>query len=67
MQLNDGINFGCDEVTDNTILHQIVFASKILLNTDQHYSNIECEALGILHGLEKFHHYCFTREVCIIH
>ena len=24
------------------------------------------EALGILHGLEKFHHYCFGREVFII-
>ena len=24
------------------------------------------EAPGILHGLEKFHHYCFAREVLII-
>ena len=24
------------------------------------------EALGILHGLEKFHHYCFSREVLVI-
>ena len=24
------------------------------------------EALGILHGLEKFHNYCFAREVYII-
>ena len=30
------------------------------------YSNIECEVLGILHGLEKFHHYCFGREVLVI-
>ena len=30
------------------------------------YSNIEHKALGILHGLEKFHHYCFGREVLII-
>ena len=30
------------------------------------HSNTEREALGILHGLEKFHHYCFTREVHII-
>ena len=29
-------------------------------------SNIECEALGILHGLEKFHHYCFGRGVLVI-
>ena len=25
-------------------------------------SNIEREALGILHSLKKFHHYCLTRE-----
>ena len=24
------------------------------------------EALGILHGLQKFYHYCFTREVSVI-
>ena len=27
---------------------------------------MECEALGILHGLEKFHHYCFGQEVLVI-
>ena len=27
---------------------------------------MEREALGILHGLEKFHHYCFGREVDVI-
>ena len=29
------------------------------------YSNIEREALGILYGLEKVHHYCFVREVSV--
>ena len=24
------------------------------------------KSLAILHGLEKFHHYCFAREVTII-
>ena len=27
---------------------------------------MECEVLGILHGLQKFHHYCFGREVLVI-
>ena len=36
------------------------------MGAEQRYSNIEHEALGILHGLEKFHHYCFGREVLII-
>ena len=30
------------------------------------YSNIKREALAILHGLEKFHHYCFDGKINII-
>ena len=55
-----------DMVPDNTILHLIAFASISLTGTEHRYGNIEREALGILHGLEKFHHYCFAREVHII-
>ena len=51
---------------DNTILRPITFTSKSLMSTEQRYSNIEREALGTQHGLEKFHHYCFAREVSII-
>ena len=36
------------------------------MSPEQRYSNIEHGELGILHGLEKFHHYCFGREVLII-
>ena len=49
----------------NTVLHPIAFASKSLTGTEQRYSNIEHEVLGILHRL-KFHHYCFGRQVLII-
>ena len=35
-------------------------------NSESLYSNIEREALGILYGLEKFHHYCFAHEISII-
>ena len=38
---------------DNTILHPIPFVSASLRGAEQRYSNIKCEALGILHGLEK--------------
>ena len=34
-------------------------------NPLQQHRNIEREALSILHGLEKFHHYCFTHEVSV--
>ena len=30
------------------------------------YSNIEWEAIGILHGLKKFHQYYFAKEVYVI-
>ena len=66
LQLCD--NTGCqrDVVPDNTSLRPIAFASKSLTGAEQRYSNIKREALGILHGLEKFHHYCFGREVLVI-
>ena len=66
LQLRD--NTGCqkDTAPDNSNLHPIAFASKILTGTEQRYSNIECKALGILHGLEKFRHGCFGREVLVI-
>ena len=51
---------------DNTILCPIAFATKSLTGEEQRYSNIEREELGILHSLEKFHHYCFGREILII-
>ena len=53
-------------VPDNTILCPIAFLSKSLMGAKSRYSNIEHETLGILHGLDKFYHYCFSREVLII-
>ena len=50
----------------NNILRPITFAGKSLTRTECRYRSIKREGLGILHGLEKFHHYCFAREVSII-
>ena len=61
LQAGDGLWFPGDKVPDNT-----EFASKSLTSTEKRYSYIECEALGILYGLEKFHHYCFAYEVSVI-
>ena len=66
LQMHEGTACQKDIVPDNTTLHPIAFASKSLTGSEHRYSNIEREALGILHGLKKFHHYCFAREVCII-
>ena len=48
------------------MLGPIAFASKSLTSGEMQYSNIEREALGILNGLEKFNHYCFTHEFSVI-
>ena len=66
LQLCNNTTFQKDMVPDNTILHPIALASKSLTRAEQRYSNIEREALGILHSLEKFHNYCFSREVLVI-
>ena len=44
-----------DMVPDNTILHPIAFASKSLMDAELMFSNIEREALDILHmGSKNF-------------
>ena len=62
-QLRDCMNCGQDEISDNTALYTIAFASKTLSSTEWQYRR---KALGILHGLEKFYHYCFAKEVYVI-
>ena len=66
LQVRDDMNCGHDEIPDSAILWPSAFAWKSLSSVKWQYSNIEHEALGILHGLEKFNHYCFVREECVI-
>ena len=66
LQLRDNTAWQQGTAPDNTILWPIAFASKSLKGAKSRYSNIEHEALGIIHGLEKFHHYCFGRNVIVI-
>ena len=66
LQTWEGTTCQKDTVPNNTILCPIAFVSKSVTGAEHRYSNIEREALGILHGLKKFYHYCFAREVHII-
>ena len=43
----------------------VAFASKALTETECRYSNIEREMLGIVFGLERFHHYVFGRHTLV--
>ena len=45
-----------NEAPDNSALQPIVFTSNSPTSTETFYSNIERQVLGILHGLEIFHH-----------
>ena len=39
----------------------IAFASKTLTKAQLNYSNNECETLGLVHGVQRFHTYLFGR------
>ena len=66
LQAGSGTSCPRDNAPDNSILRPITFASKSLSSAERRYRNIKRDALGILHRLEKFCHYCFAREVSII-
>ena len=66
LQTWEGTTSQKEMVPDNTILHPTAFASKSLMDAVGSFSNIVSEALGILDRLEKFHYYCFMREVYMI-
>ena len=57
LQTRSGTNCSRDKASNNGILRPIAFTSKSLSSAEWRYSSIEREALGILHGLQKFHHY----------
>lgn len=41
----------------------VAYASKALSETEERYSNIEREMLGLVFGLERFHYYAYGRPV----
>ena len=59
-------NYNWDKTTNNNMLRPIAFPSKSKSSTERDYSSTDREELGIPYGVEKFHHYYFTRIVSII-
>ena len=43
----------------------VEYRSKLLTETETHYSNIEREMLAVVHGLEKLHYYAYGRHVTV--
>ena len=66
LQTREGTSCPWDMAHDNIILRPCAFASESLSALEKRYNSIGREALGILHSLETFFHYCFAREMSII-
>ena len=66
LQVREGMNCWYGEVPENTVLHSIDLTRKSLLSAERHYNNTYGDGLGILHGLDKVHHYFFAKEVFMI-
>ena len=66
LQTRNGTSCSRDVAPENSILRPITFASKSLSSTEKRYSNIGRKGPNIIHALEKFHCYYFTRDVSII-
>ena len=44
----------------------IAFSSRTLTDTETRYAQIEKEMLAVAHGLSKFHHYTYGRDVHVL-
>ena len=47
-------------------LYLIAYGSKTLTAAETRYANIECELLGVVGALEKFHYFTFGHPVTIL-
>ena len=43
----------------------VVYASRVLTDTECRYSNIKRELLGVVFGLERLHHYTFGKSITV--
>ena len=66
LQAKDDLQFPSNEAPGKAVLWPVISVIKSLTSAETHHSNIEREALGIPHGLEKFHEYCFTFQVRMV-
>ena len=66
LQVRDDMNSGHDKIPDNAILCPNTFASKTYLVQSSSTATENLKPLESSRKLERFHHYCFRWEVCII-
>ena len=61
----DPLNLGIQNL-NVTMLVPLVFASRTLTLTEQHYANIKWEMLAVVYGLEKFQWCMFGRHILLL-
>ena len=61
-----GIALLQSESNERENLHPVAYGSKTLTPAETCYANIECELLGVVGALEKFHYFILGRHVIIL-
>ena len=44
----------------------LAYGSKTVTDTESCYANIECELLGVVASMEKFHTFCYSRSTIVL-
>ncbi|XP_055913663.1 uncharacterized protein LOC129947217 [Eupeodes corollae] len=61
-----GLGAVLSQVYENGLERPIEFASRKLTDTEQKYSQLDREAIAILFGVKRFHHYLYGREFTLV-
>lgn len=61
-----GVGAVLSQVTTQGIERPIEFASRRLSETEQRYSQLDREAVAILYGVKKFHHFLYGRHFTLV-
>ena len=56
----------CEKTIIPSDLLPVTFGSKTLTDAEERYANTECELLGVVAEIEKFHTFCYGRSTIII-
>ena len=56
----------CEKSIIPNDLLPVAYGSKTLTDAEGRYANIECELLGVVARVEKFHTFCYGRSTIIL-